>query len=54
MHRWILNEQNDPQSFAFTLVMGRSRKIRSERTNPEGERQEPIPKTRELIIYSFF
>ena len=35
---------------ALTLGMGQSRTIRSQQTDPEGERRELIPKTRELIL----
>ena len=33
---------------------GRFRTIRSERTNPEGDRREPSPKARELILLFLF
>jgi hypothetical protein len=49
--RGPLSYETDSRSLAHSqVVMGRSRTIRSERTNPEAKRRELIPKT-ELIFF---
>ena len=50
----LINQSFTQGTQVFGIGMGNSRTIWSEQTNPEGERRELIPKTRELILLFLF